>query len=113
MKRNTDELKSAEAVILGLGATIEARDPCTNGHCQRLAHYAAKLVQSASATAKTVLRELMVGTNGATPEERLANSGLSSEQVDRARTELRVLGFAAMRQVIIDNSLAFAVRRRP
>ena len=80
---------------------------------QRLAHYAAQLVQSASATAKTVLRELMVGTNGATPEERLAGSGLSPEQVDHARTELRVLGFAAMRQVILDNSLAFAVRRRP
>ena len=80
---------------------------------QRLAHYAAKLVQSASATAKTVLRELVIGTNGATPEQRLAGLGLSLEQVDRARTELRVLGFTAMRQVIIDNSLAFAVRRRP
>src|SRR3954449_5341085 len=36
LKRYTDELESAEAVILGLGATIEARDPSTNGHCQRL-----------------------------------------------------------------------------
>ena len=27
LKRYTDELESAEAVILGLGATIEARDP--------------------------------------------------------------------------------------
>src|SRR5262245_3331262 len=43
LKRFTDELESAEAVILGLGATIEARDPCTNGHCQRLAHYATRL----------------------------------------------------------------------
>jgi len=40
LKRYTDELESADAVILGLGATIEARDPSTNGHCQRLAHYA-------------------------------------------------------------------------
>jgi hypothetical protein len=80
---------------------------------QRLAHYAAKLVQSASETAKTVLRELMVGTNGATPEQRLASSGLSAQQFDRARTELRALGFAALRQVIADNSLAFAIRRRP
>jgi hypothetical protein len=78
-----------------------------------LAHYAAKLVQSASETAKAVLRELMVGTNGATPEERLTSAGLSLQQVDRARTELRALGFAALRQVIADNSLAFAVRRRP
>jgi putative two-component system response regulator len=39
LKRYTDELESAESVILGLGATIEARDPTTRGHCQRLAQY--------------------------------------------------------------------------
>ena len=48
LKRSTDELESAEAVILGLGATIEARDPCTQGHCQRLAHYATTLGRSLS-----------------------------------------------------------------
>jgi cyclic di-GMP phosphodiesterase len=46
LKRYTDELESAEAVILGLGATIEARDPTTNGHCQRLAHFATTLGRS-------------------------------------------------------------------
>jgi putative two-component system response regulator len=46
LKRQTDELESAEAVILGLGATIEARDPCTRGHCQRLAKYATDLGDS-------------------------------------------------------------------
>jgi putative two-component system response regulator len=40
LKRYTDELESAESVILGLGATVEARDPSTQGHCQRLARYA-------------------------------------------------------------------------
>jgi putative two-component system response regulator len=40
LKRYTDDLESAESVILGLGATIEARDPSTQGHCQRLARYA-------------------------------------------------------------------------
>ena len=40
IKRFTDELESAESIILGLGATIEARDPCTRGHCQRLSRYA-------------------------------------------------------------------------
>src|SRR5947199_1220304 len=48
LKRYTDELESAEAVILGMGATIEARDPTTNGHCQRLAHYATRLGRSLS-----------------------------------------------------------------
>jgi putative two-component system response regulator len=46
IKRFTDDLESAEAVIMGMGATIEARDPCTNGHCQRLAHYATRLGHS-------------------------------------------------------------------
>ncbi len=46
LKRYTDELESAETVILGLGATIEARDPCTRGHCQRLARYASALGRS-------------------------------------------------------------------
>ncbi len=39
LKRYTDELESAEALIVGLGATIEARDPTTRGHCQRLSEY--------------------------------------------------------------------------
>jgi putative two-component system response regulator len=43
LKHYTDELDSAEAVILSLGLTIEARDPNTNGHCQRLATYAMAL----------------------------------------------------------------------
>jgi putative two-component system response regulator len=43
IKRYTDDLDSAEAVILSLAMTIEARDPCTEGHCERLSKYAARL----------------------------------------------------------------------
>jgi putative two-component system response regulator len=43
LKRYTDELDSAESVILSLALTVEARDPNTNGHCQRLAAYAVTL----------------------------------------------------------------------
>jgi putative two-component system response regulator len=43
LKRYTDELDSAESVILSLGLTIEARDPSTEGHCQRLGRYATAL----------------------------------------------------------------------
>ena len=40
LKRYTDELDSAESVIISLALTVEARDPYTRGHCQRLAAYA-------------------------------------------------------------------------
>jgi putative two-component system response regulator len=43
IKRYTDDLDSAESVILSLALTIEARDTCTDGHCHRLATYAAAL----------------------------------------------------------------------
>ena len=43
LKRYTDELDSAESVILSLARTIEARDLYTQGHCERLAVYATAL----------------------------------------------------------------------
>jgi putative two-component system response regulator len=43
LKRYTDDLDTAEAVILSLALTIEARDSSTEGHCQRLARYASRL----------------------------------------------------------------------
>jgi putative two-component system response regulator len=43
IKRYTDDLDSAESVILSLASTIEARDRATEGHCQRLARYAGVL----------------------------------------------------------------------
>jgi len=43
LKRYTDELDSAESVIISLAMTIEARDAYTDGHCHRLANYAAAL----------------------------------------------------------------------
>jgi putative two-component system response regulator len=38
-----DQLERAESVITTLGLTIEARDPYTAGHCERLARYAVNL----------------------------------------------------------------------
>ena len=43
LKRYTDDLDTAESVIVSLALTIEARDASTDGHCQRLAAYAATL----------------------------------------------------------------------
>jgi putative two-component system response regulator len=40
LKRFRDELDSAEAMILNLALTVEAREPYTAGHCGRMAAYA-------------------------------------------------------------------------
>lgn len=41
LKRFTDDLDSAESVILSLARTVEARDAHTSGHCERMASFAA------------------------------------------------------------------------
>ncbi|WP_228370726.1 HD-GYP domain-containing protein [Candidatus Korobacter versatilis] len=43
LKEFTDELDNAEAVLCTLGLSVEARDPYTEGHCERLSQYASEL----------------------------------------------------------------------
>jgi putative two-component system response regulator len=43
VKQLTDDLESTEAIMTMLGHIVEARDPYTEGHCQRLAEYATAL----------------------------------------------------------------------
>jgi putative two-component system response regulator len=43
LKEFTDELESAEDVLCTLGRSVEARDPYTEGHCERLSRYASGL----------------------------------------------------------------------
>ena len=56
MKGYIDELDNAAASIVMLGATIEARDRHTNGHCQRLAELSAALGRRISLEARTCAR---------------------------------------------------------
>jgi putative two-component system response regulator len=44
-KAFTDELERAEAVLFALAESIEGKDPYTQGHCERLAEYSARLAQ--------------------------------------------------------------------
>src|SRR5256884_5700591 len=43
LKDFTDELETAESVLCTLGLSVEARDPYTEGHCERLSQRAAAL----------------------------------------------------------------------
>ncbi len=43
LKQITDELENAESVLFALAYSIEARDPYTHGHCERLADMSARL----------------------------------------------------------------------
>jgi putative two-component system response regulator len=43
LKSFTDELEHAETMLLTLGRTVEAKDPYTQGHCERLAAYSVAL----------------------------------------------------------------------
>ncbi|MBI3086169.1 MAG: response regulator [candidate division NC10 bacterium] len=46
LKRHTDELENAETVLFSLALSVEAKDPYTNGHCDRLARYSVALGKS-------------------------------------------------------------------
>jgi putative two-component system response regulator len=43
LKEFTDELENAEAVVFSLALSIEAKDPYTRGHCERLSEYSTAL----------------------------------------------------------------------
>lgn len=60
VKSLLDQLERAEGIITALGLTIEARDPYTAGHCERLARYAVALGQALGVDEPT-LRALRLG----------------------------------------------------
>jgi putative two-component system response regulator len=45
LKQFTDDLECAETVLFSLALSIEAKDPCTEGHCDRLSGYSVALAE--------------------------------------------------------------------
>src|ERR1700680_126381 len=45
LKHSTDELDNAESVLSSLALSIEAKDPYTEGHCDRLSKYSVSLAE--------------------------------------------------------------------
>jgi putative two-component system response regulator len=45
LKQFTDELDNAETVLFSLALSIEAKDPYTGGHCDRLANYSIRVAE--------------------------------------------------------------------
>jgi len=50
LKRYTDELENAETVLCMLARSIEAKDPYTEGHCDRLSRYTVSLAEKVGLT---------------------------------------------------------------
>jgi putative two-component system response regulator len=95
-KRLADQLERAETVITTLGITIEARDPYTGGHCQRLASQAVALGR-ALGVAPDGLRALRLAAflhdlgKVAVPDRILLKPcPLNPEERDRVRTHSAV-----------------------
>ncbi len=53
LKHFTDELENAETVLFTLARSIEAKDPYTEGHCERLSHYSTALAERLGLDAET------------------------------------------------------------
>jgi putative two-component system response regulator len=45
LKQFTDEMDNAESVLFSLALSIEAKDPYTEGHCERLSNYSVTLAR--------------------------------------------------------------------
>jgi putative two-component system response regulator len=60
LKQITDELENAESVLFSMALGVEAKDPNTIGHCERLARYSVKLGERLSLEA-SALKSLQRG----------------------------------------------------
>jgi len=62
LKAFTDELERAETVLMALARSIEAKDPYTEGHCERLSMYAPALGEHLGQPPETLVALRRAGT---------------------------------------------------
>ncbi len=67
LKQFTDELDNAETVLFSLALSIEAKDPYTEGHCDRLSKYSVALGEK---LALPQAESILLKPGPLTPEER-------------------------------------------
>jgi len=63
LKRHTDELENAETVLFSLALSVEAKDPYTTGHCDRLARYSVALARKLGMSAEYLKALHRVGSS--------------------------------------------------
>jgi putative two-component system response regulator len=97
LKHRTDELERAEAVLFTLAQTIEGKDPCTHGHCERLSNDSARLGEHPGLAEDQVIALHRAGVvhdarKMAVPDAILLKPGKLSEQEWKLMREHAVVG---------------------
>lgn len=91
LKHYTDELENAESVLFSLALSIEARDPYTRGHCDRLSEMSASLGEKLGIPEEDVIALRRAGIvhdvgKVAVPDSILLKPGpLSPEEIELMR----------------------------
>ena len=97
LKQYTDELENAESVLISLALSIEARDPYTRGHCDRLSSMSAQLGERlgiSEAEIKALRRAGIVHDVGkvAVPDSILLKPGPLSQEETQVMRQHPVVG---------------------
>jgi putative two-component system response regulator len=97
LKRYTDELENAATVLFSLAASVEAKDPWTNEHCDRLARTSVVMGKTLGLPRnqlKALLRGAMLHDLGkiATPESILTKAGPLTESERAVIREHPIIG---------------------
>ena len=97
LKAYTDELERAESVLFALARSIEGKDPYTEGHCERLSGYSARLGERIGLAEDQILALRRAGTvhdigKVAVPDAILLKPGRLTPEEFRIMQELPVVG---------------------